>query len=39
MDKFVDFIRKITKSKKVSLLGYCWGGDLAIIYSALHPEK
>jgi class III poly(R)-hydroxyalkanoic acid synthase PhaC subunit len=39
MDKSVDFIRKITKSEKVSLLGYCWGGDLAIIYSALHPEK
>jgi class III poly(R)-hydroxyalkanoic acid synthase PhaC subunit len=39
MDKSVDLIRKITKSEKVSLLGYCWGGDLAIIYSALHPEK
>jgi len=39
MDKSIDFIRKITKSDKVSLLGYCWGGDLAIIYAALHPEK
>ncbi|MGC1133789.1 MAG: alpha/beta fold hydrolase [Nitrososphaeraceae archaeon] len=39
MDKSVDYIRKITKSDKVSLLGYCWGGDLAIIYAALHPEK
>ena len=34
-----DFIRKITKSDKVSLFGYCWGADLAFIYTALHPEK
>jgi polyhydroxyalkanoate synthase subunit PhaC len=39
MDKSIDFIRKITKSDKVSLFGYCWGGDLALIYAALHPEK
>jgi len=39
MDKSIDLIRKITKSDKVSLLGYCGGGDLAIIYAALHPEK
>lgn len=39
IDKSVDFIRKITNSDKVSLFGYCWGGDLALMYSALHPEK
>lgn len=39
MDKSIDYIRQITKSDKVSLLGYCWGGDLAIVYAALHPEK
>jgi polyhydroxyalkanoate synthase subunit PhaC len=39
MDKSVDIIRKITKSEKISLFGYCWGGDLALMYSALHPEK
>ena len=39
IDKSIDFIRKITKSDKVSLFGYCWGGDLAIMYAALHPEK
>ena len=39
MDKSVDFIRKITKSDKISLFGYCWGGDLALIYAAIHPEK
>jgi class III poly(R)-hydroxyalkanoic acid synthase PhaC subunit len=39
IDKSVDFIKKITKSDKISLFGYCWGGDLAIMYAALHPEK
>jgi polyhydroxyalkanoate synthase len=39
IDSSVDIIRRITKSDKVSLLGYCWGGDLALMYSALHPEK
>lgn len=39
MDKSIDFIRNITKSDKVSLLGYCWGGDLVLSYAALHPEK
>jgi class III poly(R)-hydroxyalkanoic acid synthase PhaC subunit len=39
IDKSVDLIRKITKSDKISLFGYCWGGDLALMYSALHPEK
>jgi polyhydroxyalkanoate synthase len=39
IDKSVDFIRKITRSDKISLFGYCWGGDLALMYAALHPEK
>jgi polyhydroxyalkanoate synthase subunit PhaC len=39
IDKSIDFIRKITKSDKISLFGYCWGGDLALMYAALHPEK
>ena len=39
IDKSVDFIKKITKSDKVSLFGYCWGGDLALMYAALHPQK
>jgi len=39
IDSSVDIIRRITKSDKVCLLGYCWGGDLALMYSALHPEK
>jgi polyhydroxyalkanoate synthase len=39
MDRSVDLIREITKTDKVSLFGYCWGGDLVLIYAALHPEK
>lgn len=37
--KAVDHITKHSGSKQVSLLGYCWGGDLALMFSALHPEK
>jgi class III poly(R)-hydroxyalkanoic acid synthase PhaC subunit len=39
LNKSVDYIRKITKSDKVSLFGYCWGGNLALMYSSLYPEK
>jgi len=39
MDKSVDLIRKNTKTDKVSLFGYCWGGNLVLMYAALHPEK
>jgi class III poly(R)-hydroxyalkanoic acid synthase PhaC subunit len=35
----VNHIVEHSGSKKVSLLGYCWGGDLALMFSALHPEK
>ena len=37
--KAVDHIIEHSGSKQVSLLGYCWGGDLALMFSALHPEK
>ena len=39
IDKSIDLIRKITKADKVTLLGYCWGGDLVLMYAALHPQK
>lgn len=39
LDSSVDHIRKHSKFDKVSLLGYCWGGDLALMYASLHPEK
>ena len=37
--KTIDYIREHTGSDKVSLFGYCWGGDLALMLAALHPEK
>jgi len=39
LDRSIDFIRKSTKADKVTLLGYCWGGDLALMYAALQPKK
>jgi poly[(R)-3-hydroxyalkanoate] polymerase subunit PhaC len=39
MDRSVDLIRETAKSDRVSLFGYCWGGDLVLMYAALHPEK
>ena len=35
----IDYIIEHSNSDKVSLLGYCWGGDLALMLAALHPEK
>ena len=35
----IDHILEHSNSEKVSLLGYCWGGDLALMLTALYPEK
>ena len=38
----VDAINQITEhtgAEKVSLFGYCWGGNLALMLASLHPEK
>src|SRR5579883_3674043 len=39
MDNCVDFISNEAGVDKVSLQGYCTGGTLATVYSALHSEK
>jgi polyhydroxyalkanoate synthase len=39
MDNCVDIIRERTDLKQISLLGYCIGGTLSAIYTALHPDK
>jgi len=39
IDFCVEYIKEAKKVDKISLHGYCLGGDLAIIYSALHPEN
>jgi class III poly(R)-hydroxyalkanoic acid synthase PhaC subunit len=35
----VEKIKEISDSKKVSLLGYCWGGIFALIYAAMYPQN
>ncbi len=39
MDNCVDYIRKESQVKNISVQGYCTGGTIATIYSSLHPEK
>ncbi len=39
LDRMVDCARKISKSKKVTLMGYCMGGTMSLMYTALHQEK
>ena len=39
VENAVEKIKEITGSEKVSLIGYCWGGIFALIYSAIHPEN
>src|SRR5574340_172613 len=39
MDNCIDFVRKESASDKISLQGYCTGGTLSTVYSALHPDK
>lgn len=39
IDRSIDFIRNASNSDKVSLFGYCWGGDLVLMYASMHPEK
>lgn len=39
LENAVDKVEEITGSRNVMLFGYCWGGILSLIYSALHPEN
>ncbi|HSD04534.1 MAG TPA: class III poly(R)-hydroxyalkanoic acid synthase subunit PhaC [Nitrosopumilaceae archaeon] len=39
IENCVDFVRSETSVDKVSLQGYCTGGTLATVYTALHPDK
>lgn len=38
VENAVDKIEEITGSRKVTLFGYCWGGILSLMYSALYPK-
>lgn len=39
LDKMVDKTLKISGSEKLTILGYCMGGTMSLIYTALHTEK
>jgi polyhydroxyalkanoate synthase len=39
LDGMVDFIRERTGTDRINILGYCMGGSLTAMYTALHPEK
>jgi polyhydroxyalkanoate synthase subunit PhaC len=37
--KIVGFVRRQTGSPQVNLLGYCMGGTMSAIFTALHPQR
>ena len=39
IDRCVDVVRERSGHDKVSVLGYCMGGTLSVLYAALHPDK
>jgi len=39
MNGVVDFVRERTGSDKINLLGYCMGGSMSAMYTALHQDK
>jgi polyhydroxyalkanoate synthase len=39
LENAVDKVKEMTGSRNVTLFGYCWGGILSLIYSALHPHN
>lgn len=39
MDQVVDEVREQTGSEKINVLGYCMGGSMSAMYTALHQEK
>jgi len=39
IDNCVDVVRDRSGQEAIDLLGYCMGGTMSVMYSALHPEK
>ncbi len=39
IDKIVNFVIDHSGSSKITILGYCMGGTLSTMYTALHPNK
>jgi len=38
LENAVDKVEEVTGSRNVTLFGYCWGGILSLIFSAIHPK-
>ncbi len=39
LDDCVDFIRRRHNIDSISVFGYCMGGTISVMYTAIHPEK
>ncbi|MDB6124963.1 MAG: Poly(R)-hydroxyalkanoic acid synthase, class PhaC subunit [Pedosphaera sp.] len=39
MENVIDYVRERTGSPQVNVLGYCMGGTMSAMYTALHQEK
>lgn len=39
LDTVVDQVRKRSGCDQISILGYCMGGSMSAMYTALHPDK
>ncbi len=39
IDRFVDMVRDASGQERISLHGYCMGGTMSVMYTALHSEK
>lgn len=39
LESAIEKVKETSGSDRVSLLGYCWGGIFALIYSAIYPEN
>lgn len=39
LDEAVDKVREVSNKDRVSMLGYCWGGIVSLIYASLYKQK
>jgi polyhydroxyalkanoate synthase subunit PhaC len=39
LHRIVNFVRRRTGSRQVNVLGYCMGGTMSAIYTAMHPKR
>ncbi len=39
LETAIEKVKEMSGSDKISLLGYCWGGIFALIYSTIYPEN